>query len=257
MKIGIGIGIPSGLSGGAFTPSSLSGQVLELDAARNITLNGGNVASITDTTSNGYVFTQATAGLQPAFNATSASFNGKPTIQFNGGQMLHCAGLNISGAKTILAVYRLTVAPGAGTSYSLFTLANTAKSSFAEMLVLNAVGGYQNNTFKHDYQLLAASVGNALTIDTTQKIILNTYNGGTNTSAASYSNSINNSAQSIVASGNLARTVGDRASLGARSDGAGAASVYSQMELAYLSVWNRVLSAGELAQLYTWANDTY
>lgn len=56
----------------------------------------------------------------------------------------------------------------------------------------------------------------------------------------------NGSLQTLVASGNTARNIGERASIGARCVGAGniIGGTTLRSEWAYFAVWNRVLSSG-------------
>ena len=74
---------------GAFTPKSISGLALWLDAADSstITLNGSNVSSWADKSGTLKPATaNAHAATQPAFAATAA--NGKPQIEFDNNEML-------------------------------------------------------------------------------------------------------------------------------------------------------------------------
>jgi hypothetical protein len=73
MQIGIGIGIPGSVVGGAaaFTPTSLSGCVLWLRADLGVTLNGSTVSAWADQSSAGNHASQGTAANQPTYSATS------------------------------------------------------------------------------------------------------------------------------------------------------------------------------------------
>lgn len=67
-----------------FTPGSLSGLTLWLDADNptSITQSGGKVSQWVDQSPTGATFTQATAGLQPAYVASG--IGGKPSLSFSG-----------------------------------------------------------------------------------------------------------------------------------------------------------------------------
>jgi len=89
-----------------WTPAQLTGLALWLDAddASNITLNGSNVSQWDDKSGNGRNVSQATAAFQPTYLATG--FNGKPTLQTDGGDVLELGvtslGRNVSGLTCAL-----------------------------------------------------------------------------------------------------------------------------------------------------------
>lgn len=75
-------------AGGAFTPKSISGLYLWLDASNSssVTLNGGNVSQWNDLSGGGRHFAQANAGGQPAY--ALAGQNGKNCLTFTGSQWM-------------------------------------------------------------------------------------------------------------------------------------------------------------------------
>jgi hypothetical protein len=82
--IGIGVGLAS-RGGSSFVPPSISGNVLWLRADMGVTLNATRVSGWADQSGTGDAnknVAQATAGNQPLFNASDASFNGHPSLTF-------------------------------------------------------------------------------------------------------------------------------------------------------------------------------
>lgn len=77
--------LPGELAPPAFAPTDLPGLAIWLDAddPATITLNGSNVASWTDKSSNGFIFSQGNAPQQPPL--VSAAINSRPALQFDGG----------------------------------------------------------------------------------------------------------------------------------------------------------------------------
>lgn len=95
-----------------FSPLSIPGCSVWLDAADSskITLNGSGVSQWVDKSSNGFVFTQSTAGNQPTYSTNS--LNGLATLQFTaanstylGGGTNYAVGTN---SFAIFAVFRFS-----------------------------------------------------------------------------------------------------------------------------------------------------
>lgn len=64
-------------------PGSVAGLIVDLDAARGVSLNGADVAAWADQSGNGNHVAQGTANLQPAFNASNPHFRSRPSIDFH------------------------------------------------------------------------------------------------------------------------------------------------------------------------------
>lgn len=86
-----------------FTPDTIPGLVLWLDANQGVTLVGGGVSQWDDQSSSGNDFSQASAGNRPTYS--SLAINGHPSIQFDG-----------SVPQWLLG------GPGPNFSFSLFTV---------------------------------------------------------------------------------------------------------------------------------------
>uniref|UniRef100_A0A6M3IKR0 Uncharacterized protein n=1 Tax=viral metagenome TaxID=1070528 RepID=A0A6M3IKR0_9ZZZZ len=84
MSTGIGVGVSPAFRRGAprFSPLSIAGCKLWLDAAQGVTLNGSNVSAWADQSGAGNHATQGTALRQPAYAAAGWSA-GIPTVDFD------------------------------------------------------------------------------------------------------------------------------------------------------------------------------
>lgn len=98
-----------------FNPKSIAGLAAWYDAsaASSITLNGSTVSQWSDLSGNGRHQVQATASLQPNYNATG--LNGKGTLTTTGTQWMQASAFASSSSATIFLVWQ--VASAAGTPY--------------------------------------------------------------------------------------------------------------------------------------------
>jgi len=74
--------------------SSIPGLVAIWDPTLGRTMNGGNLATWTDTVS-GFAPTQSNPAKQPLYNATDAAFGGRASVQFDGTDFLSVANANV------------------------------------------------------------------------------------------------------------------------------------------------------------------
>ncbi len=115
MKLDLSLGLRSGRRA-AFNFKSISGLVLDLDAAKGITLNGSTVSAWADQSASGFHVSQATPANQPTYNATDSLFNGRPSVQGSGSHYLTRAAVAaIFGATdyTVFAAIAWTSLTGA------------------------------------------------------------------------------------------------------------------------------------------------
>lgn len=91
-----------------FDPNSIAGLVSWYRADTKV-LNGSNVSTWTDKSGNGNDLVQGTAGAQPAWNASTASFGNKPTVGFTNGKFLATSGNTTYGPFTWFIVFSATV----------------------------------------------------------------------------------------------------------------------------------------------------
>jgi hypothetical protein len=66
-----------------WTPAALGAALVGWWEADSVTLNGGNVAAMTDKSGGGHPFAQSAAGRQPTYNATGSPTGG-PVVVFDG-----------------------------------------------------------------------------------------------------------------------------------------------------------------------------
>lgn len=97
-----------------FLPTRLSGCALWLRADLGVTLNGSTVSAWANQGTAGGSCSQGTGAAQPTWSATGGP-NGKPTLQFDGGDYLRDATQNLVSAGaplTVFAVCQHTAAAG-------------------------------------------------------------------------------------------------------------------------------------------------
>lgn len=86
-----------------FTPLSIAGLQLWLDAGQGITLNGSNVSQWNDLSGNGNHAVQLNAGYQPAY--VTNQLNGKPIIRFTDQKYFNLP-LTIKNNQTFFIVWK-------------------------------------------------------------------------------------------------------------------------------------------------------
>lgn len=247
MFLGIGLGLTAG--GVAATgPAIIAGLQAWFrgDAA--------TAATLTDLSGNGNAATQGTAGKQASISA--GGLGSQPRIVFAGAQG-YTTPLDLAGAHTVFAVFKVN-----GTDTSGYTVWRVSHVSGGNAVsdgecVIN-VAGYQSVSYRGDYLASGGSVGCNPTLGTTSgHCLVQTYNGGTNTAAGSYTADLDGVAQTITTSGAFAGSASDRSSLGARVSSADAVSLGAKLDLYEWAAWGRVLTTTERAALYTYAHGRY
>jgi hypothetical protein len=97
-------------SGGssAFSPASIAGLQLWLDASQIVGLNDGDaVGTWSDLSGNGHDLVQATSSKRPTYRANE--LNGNPVVQYDGvDDYMSCAGFSVSQPCTWFAVVKRT-----------------------------------------------------------------------------------------------------------------------------------------------------
>lgn len=95
-----------------FNPKSISGLAAWYDAsvASSVTLNGSTVSQWADLSGNGRNQSQATAALQPTYNASG--LNGKGTLTTTGTQWMQASAFASSSSATIFLVWKISSAAG-------------------------------------------------------------------------------------------------------------------------------------------------
>lgn len=196
----------------AFVPTNVAGCKLWLRGDLGVTQSGGTVSLWADQSGNANDYSQGTAANQPTF--TASAINALPGLSFDGTNDVLTSSFQISGAKTIFMVRKLSSVPGAGAFFTPWNL-NSGSLESEEIYVNSA--GYQPTSFAHDRSGLITVLGTADALDTAAHVEQQTYDGGTNTSASSYTERLDATTQTVVTS-SLFGVPGLGASLGARAN---------------------------------------
>lgn len=225
-----------------FSPASLQGLVFWEKGSAGVVSAGGNVSAWNDQSGLGNNFTQTTGADQP----TVGSINGRTAIASVPSECLTGPATFPNGAKTIALVFKLAALPGAGAFFSGFTL-KSSTPLFSEFLFSNLGGAYQPYSWIEDTAPLAASagVGIANALDTNAHALLFTFDG-----VATFTASLDNAAQAVVASGTINRVATDVSSLFARAAAANGAGTQTMSgAIGEITIYNRVLASAEQTNL--------
>jgi hypothetical protein len=183
---------------------------------------------------------QATDARKPTWS-TSGGLNSRPRIIFDGARAF-TLDFDVTGAKTLFLVYKL--ASTAGIIDSLISLKNISGSLFSEFTVNCTTGGYLLTSFRDDYLVGGNSVGFNTTLGTTVgHYEINTYNGGSNASTGSYTDTLDGVSQTMSASGAFARVSTDLGSLGARMTSTQTLAIPFIGDFYELAVYSNVVAA--------------
>ena len=179
---------------GAFSPTSISGLQLWLDAddSSTITLNGSTVSQWNDKSGNDYHVSQATASSQPTY--TASALNSKSVVRFDGNDELTSLDTVVGGStnRTVFVVFNST---GGSIQYGV-TLGDSTSIgqsfSVSREIGVRVNSGYRTWTTAVDSthaivtivldgtsttDLLAWKNGSSLTVDLTSSRTINTAAG--------------------------------------------------------------------------------
>ena len=172
-----------GLSNGFLQPPG-SGLKVWLSAGAGGTKTSSNVTKWADQSGNGNDFTPPAAN--PQFVASA--INGQPALSFNGtSQYLTCP-FQISGAKQVILVRKLTATPGSGVFTTPFQL-SAPGNHFGTIVYICNSGAYKSVTFCDDVVATPTTPtagANGVTLDTSWHVDEYTYNGLGNTDHTNY-----------------------------------------------------------------------
>jgi hypothetical protein len=231
-----------------FDPSKISGLELWLRGDLGVHLTSGNVDTWADQSGNGNNFTQATSGARPP---TNTAIGGQACLVFNGTTALQAGNFISTGAKTIVIVRKYAAATGIAQSLLLLMTGTTVtKMDYCSADVSPAYAPFQ---FFADL-LAAGGAGRATApaMDASAHMDFMDYNGGTNTSSASYDAWIDGTTSAISAGGFYIETPSNLTSIGANINSSGALvspAVVTAASVAEVLVWGRQLTSTERNQL--------
>lgn len=253
MSIGLAIGLHLGRGGKPFDPRSLGNLVLWLDATRISGLaDAAAVAQWDDLSGLGNHAAQATSGKRPTFQ--SAGINSRPAVVFDATDDFLLTPTVALGGATGVTVFAVFTASGAATRVVCEASAAPASQTDAFQMYRatanNARARCVGNVGTSEFASTSTSVGN------------------------SAANAVTFSLDKTLASGSEAAVTVDGVATGAATSsanntngfgdhawyiGASVAGTTSFLSgrIAELAGWNRKLTAGEIAQLATYARNKW
>ncbi len=226
-----------------FSPSRAwgSGVVFYLRDSLGVTLS--TVGEWKDQSSGGLLFVQATQAARPAASGGAAVFTRTSSQKLATGGTPSTA----TGAWEAWLDFQLASAPGAATSYGMFSIGRGA-STDADM-ICTALVGYQPYTWQAK-SAAVLSVGIADALDTNRHTLAISYNNGTNSDPASYYCRLDGVDKTVVASGAYGGVTNGNA-IGGRT------SNFSNSTFFQHVVFSRQLTTAERTRLADWfANAT-
>lgn len=238
-----------------FAATDLASLNLHLRGDLGITLNGSDVSQWDDQSGNSRNYAQGTAALQPAYNASG--INGQPSLTSTiAGEERIGTPFKISGAQSILVVYKHNTAPAGGSFQCLAALADaTTLSGGVGSLILAAnFVGYEKLSFALGDSLSGPAVGSNITHDTNPHFVLITYDGSGVSTPGAYKCFHDGVEKTVVTTGSFVSAYyGGEASIGKVTGGFYA----SQAEFGEKVVTSAVISEALRAALFGYAANRY
>jgi hypothetical protein len=236
------------VSGGKipFSPSQL-GPLLWLRGDLGISLNGSNVSAWADQSGHGNNFTQSTAIAQPP---TNTAIGGQACLVFNGTTALQAGNFISTGAKTIVIVRKYAAATGIAQALLLLMTGTTV--SKLDYVSVDVSPAYAPLQFLADWTVGIFGQATAPAMDASAHLDFMDYNGGTNTSAASYDAWIDGATSALSAGGFYIETPSNLTSIGQNINSSGALvspAVVTAASVAEVLVWGRQLTSTERNKL--------
>jgi len=239
-----------------FTVEDLASLALHLRADTEVTLNGSDASQIDDQSGNSRDYSQGTAALQPAYNATG--INGRPTLDTTvaGAERIGRA-FKISGAQSIFIVFKCTALPVFNTDFfalSILADANTPSGGDGSLILASNYSGYQPYSFGLGGSVSGAVVGVNEAINTNPHFLLITYAGGGVGDTTKYKFFLDGVEKTVVSSGVFISTIyGSEASIGAATSG-----VYpANTRFGEKAVTSAVVSETLRSALHAYASNLY
>ncbi len=232
----------SPLGSGTVVPSDIANLELWLEFDYGVSQSGGVLDSITDRSSNGYVFT-GSGSARPTVNASG--INSMQTADFDGvNDMITHPSLHLTGAQTWIFVYKNDALPS--TAQALMGSSNGANLSLIDQIIF---GGYQPYSIELDYNS-GTLIGIADSPGTSPQSLAIRYDGGGASTPADYAIARNGVDKTVVASSSTDPGSGwpTGMTLGARPSGLAPL----QGKLAAVLAFSRRLTDGELTSMLTY-----
>jgi len=230
-----------------WNPSNKSGLLFWFKADSGVTQSSGLVSQWNDNSANLYHGT-ASGGQRPTYNA--AALNGLPTISFPSGTWLDFAGSNaLFTAGSPFSMICVARQPAfSGVEYRAGMTLNSATFGRRFALLYTNDGSYGDINWAHTGSLMGTgpqpTVRASGSLSSASSLLIS-YNGGTVTSAASWTTYLATSVISGSAGGN-SQTDGSNSKLGSWYDG----SLNWIGEFGEVFAYNSEPDAGELTNIF-------
>lgn len=242
--------------GSGWQPNHLSTLVIDLDADKIAGNDGDLVASWVNQAPTGSTLNHQAAGaLRPTLKR--AIINGRSTVLFDGAAtVMWTAGQIAQGAYSEYVVFKTVTNPGSGTGAAISVTSDLGGTW--DLISLLNVGGYQPFTFLGKVGTSnVTSSGIADALDTSPHILAVRYNGGTNTSQASYKCSLDGTSKTVVASGAAAENATMQTSVGGRRIAAGSTDSFWNGHLARHLIFTGSLADTDDAAVVKYLRNIY
>lgn len=233
---------------GSSFPPLPTGATALFDAAAGVTIATG-VSAWVDQSGNGNNWSQATGAKQPTVTLNAITTN--PAVTFDGAaQFLSGSWVTPAGAKTFWCVRKLVTAPVGAQFFTLYRIGATG-ALYSQALYIGSGQGYALHTVIADEAAQTTGFGDNTALDTSWHASTDMFTGGSQV-IGSYIVQLDGTTQTTVTSGAIGYAATNPSSIGANSDNANTGQNFAPIQIAYLGVWPRQLSAGDLTLLATY-----
>jgi hypothetical protein len=243
-----------------FDPRTIAGLEMYLNAkvASSLTLNGSNVSEWRDLSGKGRHASQDTGANQPAYSATS--WSGRPSVNFTRASSHRLLFTPFAlTTQTAFFVIEPTAAVIENTAPVIFHCTTGTAGQNNRMAFLN-ISGYKTYSAILGAEVtgVPSSVG-ADIFAQAKMLISHTYNGSGSTTVGNHSLRKDKAAVTVQSSGtfNAGRGTPGDGLIGARRSNAGVFDEHISARYAMILLYNRVLSAAEIAAVENWAVSEY
>lgn len=235
-----------------FDPRSMAGCRCWLRADRGVEIISNKVARWFNQVSG--VLGDAVQDVTAKAPALSTGNNNRPCMLFTGVEGLRWA-LALSGPSTHFVVCRFTATMGVNDAWVMYLMNNGGTAKISE---ITTFGGYTKLTASADNTASTGTVGYSVP-DQDQLLKLHSlgYNGGTNTSAASYNVTLNGADITLGTGGVVGPYSSFQSSIGAYVDLSNAITFGAKMELYEVIVFDRNVVAADRAALWGYVKTRY
>lgn len=199
-----------------------------------------------DTSGNDRHFSQATA--DPRGLYVPASGSARPRVKFGApSRRLTRSSVGPTGAQSWGVVFKLNSTPGGGLFYLLARLAAGSGTGLGELYACNS-GSYRSLYWRLSFTAGAGNgVGFSPALDTSRHRLLVVYDGSGSTTVGAYQAWYDGAPVTLLASGSNTGIAGATASIGCGQGASAEALSPADTDIEVFSVYDRALTAGEVA----------